>query len=131
MYQDYRTMTHHFTGASFVLAIKDLEISSDFYSRVLGFKDQQVDAPGWRFMERDGCRIQLGECPDAIPAGETGDHSYFCYLYVDDATGLYAHAKHEKAEIIKEIRDEPWGVREFALRTPDGHRIMIGQHLKN
>jgi len=24
------------------------------------------------------------------------------------------------------LRDEPWGMREFGLRTADGHRLMIG-----
>jgi hypothetical protein len=29
--------------------------------------------------------------------------------------------------VIKAIKDEPWGMREFGLRTVDGHRIMVGQ----
>ena len=33
------------------------------------------------------------------------------------------------AELIKPLRDEPWGMRKFGLRTADGHRIMIGQDL--
>jgi hypothetical protein len=24
---------------------------------------------------------------------------------------------------------EPWGMREFGIETPDGHRIMFGQKL--
>jgi uncharacterized glyoxalase superfamily protein PhnB len=80
-------------------------------------------------MQRDDCRIHLGECPDAIPAGDTGDHSYYGYFYVDDAKVLYSHVRDEDVDIIKELADEPWGMREFALRTPDGHRIMIGERL--
>jgi len=33
------------------------------------------------------------------------------------------------ADILKTIRDEQWGMREFALRTIDGHRIMFGQDI--
>ena len=29
-------------------------------------------------------------------------------------------------EVTKSLRDEPWGMREFGLRTVDGHRLMIG-----
>lgn len=122
-------MTHHITGSAFVLAVQDLEKSADFYKRVLGFRDLEADAPGWCFLQRDDCRLHLGECPDAMPAGDTGDHSYFAYLYVDDATRLHAHAASEQADIIKPLTDEPWGMREFALRTPDGHRMMIGERL--
>jgi len=27
------------------------------------------------------------------------------------------------------LADKPWGMREFGVRTPDGHRIMFGQEL--
>jgi uncharacterized glyoxalase superfamily protein PhnB len=29
-------------------------------------------------------------------------------------------------ELIKPLRDEPWGMREFGVRTVDGHRMMFG-----
>ena len=34
------------------------------------------------------------------------------------------------AEIVKAPATEPWGMREFGLRTIDGHRIMVGQDLE-
>jgi hypothetical protein len=30
------------------------------------------------------------------------------------------------AEVTTPMRDEPWGMREFGLRTADGHRLMNG-----
>jgi uncharacterized glyoxalase superfamily protein PhnB len=59
----------------------------------------------------------------------TGDHSYLMYLVVDDADACYAHVVASGAEMGKSLRDEPWGMREFGLRTVDGHRIMIGKRL--
>jgi len=32
-------------------------------------------------------------------------------------------------EITKPPRNETWGMREFGLRTIDGHRIIIGQRI--
>jgi uncharacterized glyoxalase superfamily protein PhnB len=29
------------------------------------------------------------------------------------------------AEVLKPPTDEPWGRRELALRSPDGHRFMV------
>ena len=78
---------------------------------------------------RDQCRILAGECPDAIPAAELGDHSYFAYLVVDDVEADYRRVCAQGAEIIKALRDEPWGMREFGVRTADGHRIMFGMDL--
>ncbi len=119
----------NYTAASFVLAVNDLDASAAFYREVLGFEDLNIDAPGWCFLARGPVRLQIGACPDAMPAGETGDHSYFAYLHVEDARALYEHAAACGAELIKTLADEPWGIREFGLRTPDGHRIMIGQRL--
>jgi len=71
--------------------------------------------------------IMLGECGDAVPASELGDHSYFGYLRVDDVDGYYDELKEKGVEMLSPISDKPWGMREFGLRTPEGHRIMIGQ----
>lgn len=113
----------------FVLAVHDLEKSAVFYRDVLGFGIHEIGDPGWRLLARDGCRIMIGECPDALSADELGDHSYFAYLEVDDAGTYYERAQKQGADLIKPLTDEPWGMREFGLRTIDGHRIMVGQDL--
>jgi len=114
----------------FVLAVPDLEISASYYRDVLGFEIQDIGDPGWRMYVGDHCRIMAGECPDAIPPVELGDHSYFGYLVVDDAESYYGRVKGNGADIVKTLRDEPWGMKEFAIRTADGHRIMVGQSLE-
>lgn len=111
-----------------VIAVPKLEPSSAFYRDVLGFEIREMGDPGWRLFVRDACHIMAGECPDALAPRDLGDHSYFAYLVVDDVEDLHARAR-SHAEIIKPLRDEPWGMREFGLRTADGHRIMIGARL--
>jgi uncharacterized glyoxalase superfamily protein PhnB len=113
----------------FVLAVPDLERSAAFYRDALGFEIREMGDPGWRMYVRDNCRIMAGECRDAIPAADIGYHSYFGYLMVDDADAWYKRAVDAGAEIVKPLRDEPWRMREFGLRTVDGHRIMIGHEL--
>ena len=113
----------------FVIAVPDLAASAAYYRDVLGFEIREVGDPGWRMYLRDSCRIMAGECPDAKPPAELGDHSYYAYLIVDDAATYYEQVSAGGAELIKTLRDEPWGMREFGVRTADGHRIMIGQEL--
>jgi predicted enzyme related to lactoylglutathione lyase len=117
------------TRTMYVLAVLDLERSGDFYERVLGFEVRDIGDPGWRLFVKDQCRVLVGCCPDAAPAHDLGDHSYFAYLVVDDARAYYERVSKGGAEVIKPLRDEPWGMREFGLRTVDGHRIMVGQDL--
>ena len=109
----------------YVLAVHDLRQSAEFYVRVLGF--QIVDEPpGWIFVAKDGCMIMLGECPDDMPASELGCHSYFAYLRVENADSYYRHVTALGGNVLSHIEDKPWGMREFSVRSPDGHRITIG-----
>ena len=88
-----------------------------------------IGDPGWRFFVRDSCFIMAGECREALSPAELGDHSYFAYLEVDDIDQFHAELVSKNADVIKSLRDEPRGMREFGVRTVDGHRIMFGKRL--
>lgn len=111
-----------------VLAVHDAQRSARFFVDMLGF--QIVDEPpGWVFVARENCMFMLGECPDDMAPGELGCHSYVSYLRVTDANSYYVSLKAKGADVLSEIEDKPWGMREFGLRTIDGHRITIGHSL--
>lgn len=114
--------------STFVLAVNDLATSKRFYVEKLGFvEDFSVD--GWAFLSRGACRLRLGHCPDAVPMSRSQDHSWFAYLHVRDAAGLYEEAVGKGVEIWHPLADKSWGMREFAVVTPDGHRIVFGEKL--
>jgi uncharacterized glyoxalase superfamily protein PhnB len=115
------------TGPRYVIAVPDLARSAAWYRDALGFEVHELGDPGWRWLQRDACVIMAGECPDALPPAQLGDHSYFAYVEVDDIDALHADVAARGAEISKPLRDEPWGMREFGVRTVDGHRMMFGQ----
>jgi len=122
-------MSTTFGSTLYVLAVPDLDRSARFYADVLGFEIREIGDPGWRMYVKDACRIMAGECPDALPPGELGDHAYFGYFEVDDVDAYYQQVRSKGCEIVKPLRDEPWGMREFGIRTADGHRIMLGRPL--
>ena len=110
----------------YVIAVHDLERSARYYRDVLGFDVREIGDPGWRFFVRDECFIMAGECPDALPPHDLGDHSYFAYIEVEGIDWLYQAVVARQGTIIKPLRNEPWGMREFGVRTVDGHRVMFG-----
>jgi catechol 2,3-dioxygenase-like lactoylglutathione lyase family enzyme len=112
----------------YVLAVHDVRRSAEFYVKMLGF-DVVGEPPGWIFVAKDNCMIMLGECPDDMHPSQLGCHSYFAYLRVDDADGYYTDLKAKGADVTSEIEDKPWNMREFGVRTFDGHRITIGHSL--
>lgn len=109
----------------FVLAVHDLTASAKFFQD-LGFRIVQ-EPEGWIFASRDNTMVMLGECRDAISPGALGDHSYFGYLRVDDADAFYEEVKAAGARILSQIETKPWGMREFSVASPEGHRLAIGQ----
>jgi len=118
--------TTTFTQVRFVIAVPNLQTSANFYRDVLGFRVREIGDDGWRLFERDNCIIMAGECPDALPPAELGDHSYFAYIMVNGIEGFYRSVLEMQAEVIKSLRNEVWGMMEFGIRTIDGHRIMFG-----
>ncbi len=110
-----------------VLAVRDLDVSTRYYVEILGFQREPIAGAGWSFLTRGAFRVMLGECSDEKPAGELGNHSYYAYWNVDKVDELYDEIVAKGALITSAPATKPWGLREFALRTPDGHRITCGE----
>lgn len=49
-------------------------------------------------------------------------------IQVDDVDAAYAAALQAGCEIVHPITDEPWGVRHFFVRDPDGHVLNVLSH---
>lgn len=116
------------TASTFVLAVNDLESSRRFYIEKLGFTED-FSVEGWSFLNRGACALRLGHCPDAAPISACQDHSWVAYLHVSDAQSLYREFTDAGVTLWHRLEDKPWGFREFAIVTPDGHRIVFGQEL--
>lgn len=112
----------------YVLAVHNVRQSAAFYVDKLGF-EVVAEPDGWIFVSKDNCVIMLGECPNDMHPSELGCHNYFAYLRVDDADAYYAQLLRNGVAPLSPIADEPWGMREFSINTPDGHRIRIGQSI--
>ena len=111
-----------------VLAVNDLAKSLRYYIDVLGFTPD-FSEEGWEFLSMGSFRVMLGECPDEVPASDTNNHSYFAYVEVDAVATLCREMSERGADIIHDLQDKPWCMREFGIVTPDRHRIMFGQNM--
>ena len=114
---------------AYVLAVPDLARSGAFYRDVARVRGPRDGRPRLATL-REGRVPDHGRCLPRRAAGrQLGDHSYFAYLTVDDVDAYHARTVAAGTEVVKPMRNEPWGMREFGLRTVDGHRIMIGTRL--
>lgn len=112
-----------------VLAVRDLRASTRYYTDVLGFSPDPINAPGWSFLSRDSIRLMLGECTDEMPASETGNHSWFLHIMVEELDNFHREVQAKGADIVVRLGNRSHGHREFVVQTPDGHRILFGEPL--
>lgn len=115
---------------AYVLAVHDIAGSSAYFADVLGFSRDWSDDDNWQALVRDGVRVMLGRCPDALPPAALGDHSYFGLFSTDDVDALYREFAARGALISSPPADKPWGWREMAVATPEGHRMTFAQWIE-
>jgi catechol 2,3-dioxygenase-like lactoylglutathione lyase family enzyme len=106
------------TGSHPVLAVHDLERSSAWYRDILGCEIDDVDPGNWTFCRGGEVTFMLGRCPDVPPASELGDHSYIAFLRIDDVDTFHQRAVAAGAEVVKALRDEPWGCASLGCDHP-------------
>ena len=106
------------------LASRSLDVARAFYADVLGL--QAVMDHGWIVTLADPERpeAQLSLMTHDETASVIPDAS----IQVDDVDASHAAAVRAGAEIVHPLTDEPWGVRRFFVRDPDGHVINVLSH---
>src|SRR5437764_298878 len=113
-----------------VLAVKDLKIEAAYYLDKLGF-DRDFTAPGWEFLSFGDFKVMFVECSYDMTAESTVNHSWLDHALIENVDKIYQEFIDRGAVILSSIENKPWGIREFSVVTPDGHRITFGQLIKD
>lgn len=107
-----------------ILSSRSTADSVSFYGEVLGLA--VVMDHGWIATLADSSgRLQLS----VMTHDETAPMSPDVSIEVDDVDAAHAAAVARGAEIVHPLTDEPWGVRRFFMRDPDGHVVNVLAHL--
>ena len=106
------------------LVSTSIEEATGFYGRVLGL--QPVMDHGWivTLADPDRPHVQLS----LVTRDATAPVVPAVSVQVDDVDAAHAAALREGAEIVHPLTDEPWGVRRFFVRDPDGHVVNVLGH---
>jgi catechol 2,3-dioxygenase-like lactoylglutathione lyase family enzyme len=106
------------------LKSKSLEEAKAFYTHVLGLR--VVMDHGWIVTLADPQRPEAQL--NIMTRDATAPVVPVASIQVDDVEASYQAALAAGAEIVHELTDEPWGVRRFFVRDPDGHVINVLAH---
>lgn len=113
------------TGITANLPVDDISAARSFYTDFLGLTVEEFNL-GWvaRYRSPAG-RVSVQLVTRDASAPENAAISVHAGAGVDDA---YAEAKRRGYEIVHPLTDEPWGVRRFLVRAPDGTVINVVSH---
>ncbi|MFC0429695.1 VOC family protein [Kutzneria buriramensis] len=106
------------------LPVSDLDRSIVYYQEALGFR------LAWRTGDDSLAALASGEIEMLLLAPWTGDGppaAQSTYVYVEDPDALCAEYGEAGAEIVDPVASRPYGMRDFVVRDPDGHRFTLGR----
>ncbi|MDQ0756220.1 VOC family protein [Arthrobacter sp. B3I4] len=106
------------------LAVPDIEATKAFYSDYLGLTEEDLGL-NWvtRFVvPGSGEHVQL------VSRDATAPENPLLTVRVDDVDDAYAEARRRGYEVVHPLTSEPWGIRRFFVRAPDGTVLNIAQH---
>jgi predicted enzyme related to lactoylglutathione lyase len=91
---------------------------------VLGLTEDTMNQ-GWvaRFSSPEG-----DACVQVVTRDATAPEDAHLTIKVDDLEGAHAAMVERGYQIVHPITDEPWGIRRFFVRSPDGQVVNVAQH---
>ncbi|MEU8223346.1 VOC family protein [Kribbella sp. NPDC048915] len=108
------------------LSVPDIDAARDFYADYLGLHEEGLAGLDWvaRFESPDRrTAVQLVTQDATAP-----EDSVVSVAVGDDIEEAYAEALRRGYEIVYPLTTEPWGIRRFFVRAPDGNLININGH---
>jgi len=105
------------------LRTDDVERAREFFG-FLGLTEDGMDQ-GWvaRFTSPES-----GACVQVVTRDATAPEDSVITIKVDDVDAACDEAQRRGYEVVHPLTDEPWGIRRFFVRSPDGHVINVAQH---
>ncbi|NKI42935.1 VOC family protein [Streptomyces physcomitrii] len=111
------------TGIIADLKVDDLDSARDFYANYLGLSDEEFNL-GWvarHTSPETGAHLQL------LTRDATAPEDPVVSVKVDDVEAAFTEAEERGYEIVHPLTTEPWGVRRFCVRAPDGNVLNVVQ----
>ena len=106
------------------LRVADVDAAKAFYTDYLGLSTEEFNM-GWvaRYTSPEtGDHVQL------VTRDASAPEDSVVSVHTDDVDGAYREAQELGYEIVHPLTTEPWGVRRFFVRAPDGNVLNIVSH---
>ena len=123
--------TAQLTRSAPYFPVADVRKAADYYEAALGFRCEYTGGtpPEFAIVSRDGLAIMLRRVddPGRIRPVESQGGTWDAFFWVDGVDALHAELSGRGATVVYGPVLQDYGVREFAVRDPDGHVLGFGQ----
>ena len=108
------------------LSVPDIPAAVDFYTQKLGFRLEFTwgDPPTF-------AGVGLGKVQVFLQKGTPDPKGCSVYFIVGDADRLYEFHRTNGVEVMQEIGDREYGIRDYVVRDLNGHYLSFGHPLFN
>jgi DNA-binding transcriptional MerR regulator len=106
------------------IPVTDMDRSISYYEEALGFR------LAWRLAPASLACLASGDIELLLLVPWRGDGPpppQSAYVYVEDPDALCAEYRQAGADIVEPVASRSYGMREFVVRDPDGHRFTLGR----
>ena len=111
-----------------VLPVRGVAKAVAFYTERLGFRlefQDSPDTPRYAGVERDGVRLHL-QWHDPVDYPGVENQNLGLRFLIEDVDDLFAEYRDKGVfHAGTDLRDTPWGTREFAFYDPDGNGLFF------
>jgi predicted enzyme related to lactoylglutathione lyase len=107
------------------LEVGDLGATASHLRDVLGFEiDVEDEEMGLVLLHRDSVGLAVVRTPNPGVNETTA-----AYIGVTGVEALHDQSLARGARVVAPLTDHPWGMRDFVVELPGGHRVAFGERL--
>jgi len=111
--------------------VADVSTTGAYYRDVLGFQCEYSagEPPDFALYSRNGFALMFRRVqePASIYPNEKQGGTWDVFFWVNDVESLHTELTHKGAGIVYPPIVQPYGMKEFAIRDPNGYVLGFGQ----
>jgi uncharacterized glyoxalase superfamily protein PhnB len=117
------------------LLVRDVKRAAAYYNDVLGFSVRRFwgEPPMFAIADREGVSVMLRQvkADETFQPNAVLEDCVDAYVSVRDADALHEDYKSKGADIVCPPETQPYMMREFQVRDPDGHVLIFAHDTSN
>lgn len=117
--------TKNFSHTVPFLPVNNLQETIAYYRYVLGFSKEWFwgDPPTDAGISRDDMKLLFGKNPEMVKHMQ----GFEIMMFVEGIDAIYEEHCLKGVDIISEIENKPWGVREYTVKEINGFHLRIAE----